>query len=156
MMNKQEIEKAIRRLSNDIGLLENYIKSRPINKDCIMERELINDMGNAIRVMSIMSKQLNNGWIPCIERRPNREEYLKDDGRFIVTDGNRRYQSHYDKYLKTFVTDKLIGGLTEDKCVIAWQPLPEPYREGDLETVQIARLYDSEGNIIEERIDKLN
>ena len=69
-------------------------------------------------------------WIPCSERLPNRDEYLKDDGRFIVTDGNRSYQCIFDMYtgkFKRFAWNKL---LEEDKFVIAWQPLPEPYKGG--------------------------
>lgn len=75
-------------------------------------------------------------WIPVSEKLPDKEEYLKDDGRFIVTDGNRRYQCIYDIYQGSFRTLVLFtnGGIErgwnfeEDKCVIAWQPLPEPYK----------------------------
>ena len=67
-------------------------------------------------------------WIPCSERLPNKEEYLKDDGRFIVTDGNRRYQGLFDIYDGKFKHDRFDCILEEDKCVIAWQPLPEPYK----------------------------
>ncbi len=75
-------------------------------------------------------------WIPCSERLPDREEYIKNDGRFIVTDGNRRYQSIFDIYSKKFKTMNQISpvgwfSLVEDKSVIAWQPLPEPYKSSD-------------------------
>lgn len=78
----------------------------------------------------------NHGWIPCNERMPNKEEYLKDDGRFIVTDGNRVYQSIYDIYInqcfKTLQLNCLIdlgyqSNFEVDKRVIAWRPLPSPY-----------------------------
>lgn len=73
-------------------------------------------------------------WIPCSERLPNKEEYLKDDGRFMLDDGNRRYQGLFDIYDGKFKFAKHISGLQyelfEDECVIAWQPLPEPYRAG--------------------------
>lgn len=67
-------------------------------------------------------------WIPCSERLPNKEEYLKDDGRFIVTDGNRRYQCIFDIYtgkFKRYTWNKL---LEEDKFAIAWKPMGEPYK----------------------------
>lgn len=73
-------------------------------------------------------------WIPCSERMPNKDEYLKDDGRFIVTDGNRVYQSIYDIYsAHCFRTLKLYdfgsgSNFEVDNCVIAWMPLPEPYK----------------------------
>lgn len=78
----------------------------------------------------------NHGWIPCNERMPNKEEYLKDDGRFIVTDGNRVYQSIYDIYInqcfKTLQLNCLVdlgyqSNFEVDKRVIAWRSLPSPY-----------------------------
>ena len=75
----------------------------------------------------------NDGWIPVEERMPTKEEFLKDDGRFILDDGNRRYQGLFDVYDGKFKFSRHISGihyeLFEDKCVIAWQPLPEPYKE---------------------------
>ena len=75
----------------------------------------------------------NDGWIPVSERLPNKEEFLKDDGRFIVTDGNRRYQSIYDIYagvFRTLVTQTLFGkySFEQDNLAIAWQPLPQVYK----------------------------
>ncbi len=69
--------------------------------------------------------RIRHKWIPCNERIPTREEYLENDGRFVLDDGNRRYFGLFDIYegkFKTFIGDK------EDKCVIAWMPLPEPYK----------------------------
>lgn len=75
---------------------------------------------------------LKGEWIPCSEKLPNKEEYLKDDGRFIVTDGSRRYQSIFDIYSQKFRTSVFTAfgsyKYEEDKCVIAWQPLPAPYQ----------------------------
>lgn len=79
----------------------------------------------------IINALCRNGWIPCSERLPTKEEYLKDDGRFILDDGNRRYQGLFDIYDKKFKFSKHITSLRydlyEDNGVIAWQPLPEPY-----------------------------
>lgn len=79
--------------------------------------------------------EYKGGWIPCSERLPSREEYLKNDGRFIVTDGNRCYQSVFDIYSQVFRTSVFttFGSYRyeEDKCVIAWMPLPAPYTEGE-------------------------
>lgn len=83
-------------------------------------------------VKDIIRKHMNEGWIPCEERLPTKEEYIKDDGRFILDDGNRRYQGLFDVYDGKFKFSKHISGINyelfEDNCVIAWQPLPEPYR----------------------------
>jgi hypothetical protein len=80
-----------------------------------------------------LEKQLNDGWIPVSERLPTREDFLKNDGRFIVTDGQRVYQSLYDTYEnKGFVDIHYIGNCkfneTVDNCVVAWQPLPESFK----------------------------
>lgn len=75
----------------------------------------------------------NDGWIPVEKRLPTREEFLKDDGRFILDDGNRRYQGLFDIYDNKFKFSRHISGvnyeLFDDKCVIAWQPLPEAYKK---------------------------
>ena len=64
-------------------------------------------------------ESLNNGWIPCSERLP------EEDGKYLVsTDG-------------TFGIDVIdIARFENDEwfksCkIIAWQTLPEPYKEGD-------------------------
>lgn len=75
------------------------------------------------------SEILKNRWVPCSERLPNKDEYTKNDGRFIVTDGNRVYQGLFDIYRGIFVKDYFGNVPVEDECVIAWQSLPEPYNE---------------------------
>lgn len=69
----------------------------------------------------------NNGWIRIEERYPTREEYIKNDGRFIVTDGNRVYQLMYDIYEKKCFVEISCQELElfADKKVVAWQPMPE-------------------------------
>ena len=83
-------------------------------------------------MVDIIRKHMNDGWIPVEERLPTKEEFLKDDGRFILDDGNRRYQGLFDIYDGKFKFSRHISGihyeLFEDKCVIAWQPLPDPYK----------------------------
>ena len=89
-------------------------------------------------VMSIINKQPKVGeWIPVSERLPNEEEFKKDDGRFMLDDGNRRYQGFFDirdgcfKFLANI--SGLFPELVEDKDVIAWQPLPERYQNDEQE-----------------------
>lgn len=87
----------------------------------------------AYHVFDCIKQQPKVGeWIPVSERLPNKEEYLKDDGRFMLDDGNRRYQGLFDIYDGKFKFTKHISGLNyelfEDNCVVAWMPLPDPYR----------------------------
>ncbi len=66
-------------------------------------------------------------WIPVSERLPNHDEYLKNDGRFNVSDGNRSYSEWFDIYGKQRFGEPTMYGFRVDKCVTAWMPLPEPY-----------------------------
>ena len=71
----------------------------------------------------------SSSWIPCSERFPTKEESIKNDNRFILDDGNRRYGGVFDYEKNCFVKFDFWKGCIEDKCVIAWQPLPEAYHE---------------------------
>ena len=77
-------------------------------------------------------KNMNDGWIPVEERLPTMEEYQKDDGRFILDDGNRRCAGYYDVYTRRFYSYRHItpyrAELYEDNRIIAWRPLPGRYR----------------------------
>lgn len=83
-------------------------------------------------VRDVLRNHMNNDWIPVGERLPTMEEYQKNDGRFILDDGNRRYQGLFDVYERKFKVAKYISGIIPvfegDSKVIAWMPLPGPYR----------------------------
>lgn len=51
---------------------------------------VVNECKRSFRQM-IEDQPTVGEWIPVEERLPTQEEYLKDDGRFILDDGNRRY-----------------------------------------------------------------
>ena len=80
---------------------------------------------------NIVKKHMNDGWIPVEERLPTMEEYQKDDGRFILDDGNRRCAGYFNVHTGRFYSYKHItqymAELYENNWVIAWRPLPEPY-----------------------------
>ena len=72
-----------------------------------------------------LEKKANNGWIPCSERLPE----IRKDVLAVVK---------YNGFMGMYGTWMRIGHLESDNewlgdCiggkVIAWQPLPEPYRE---------------------------
>lgn len=81
----------------------------------------------------ILDGKLLTGWIMCSEKLPGKKEYLKDDGRFIVTDGKRCYQSFYDIYNCNFKTVRHVQGnicdFSIDNRIVAWMPLPVFYEE---------------------------
>jgi len=76
----------------------------------------------------ILDGRMFGGWILCSERLPTKEEYLKNDGRFITTDGNRVAEGLFDVY---------ADGYNEpywpyQNCQpIAWMPMPEKYQGED-------------------------
>lgn len=72
-------------------------------------------------------------WIPVSEGLPNRDEYIKNNGLFIVSDGNRSYSEWFDIYGKQRFGEPTMSGFRVDYAVTAWMPLPEPYRK-DCET----------------------
>lgn len=84
------------------------------------------------RIEKIIRKHMNDGWIPVEERLPTMEEYQKDDGRFILDDGNRRCAGYFNVYTGRFYSyqhiTQYMAELHENNWVIAWHPLPEPYR----------------------------
>lgn len=77
-------------------------------------QELINELQEAIE-----QDENENGWIPVSERLP-------EDGTYITTlDGELVGQ----KEPFTGMCGIENGKWDDEDCVIAWQPLPEPYKE---------------------------
>lgn len=85
-----------------------------------------------LEARDVIRKQINAGWIPVEEQLPTMEEYQKDDGRFILDDGNRRCAGYFNVYTGRFYSyqhiTQYMAELHENNWVIAWRPLPEPYR----------------------------
>jgi hypothetical protein len=67
-------------------------------------------------------------WIPVSKRLPDREEYIANNGRFIVSDGERSYSEYFDIYDKKCFGEPTMYGFRVDRVVAAWMPLPEPYK----------------------------
>lgn len=82
-------------------------------------------------VISVIEPETH--WILCGERLPNHDEYIKNNGLFIVSDGNRSYSEWYDIYDKRKFGEPTMSGFRIDYAVTAWMPLPEPYKGGETE-----------------------
>lgn len=67
-------------------------------------------------------------WIPISERLPNRDEYIKNNGLFNVSDGNRSYSEYFDIYDTQMFGEPTMNGFRVDRVVTAWMPLPEKYK----------------------------
>lgn len=67
-------------------------------------------------------------WIPCSERLP--EEGLTV---LICAEGGEIEFGQLTKYGWEWLAESIAGYWTEAEEVIAWQPLPKPYKESDEE-----------------------
>ena len=75
------------------------------------------------RIVDIIRKHINDGWIPVEERLP------EENGFYIATmDGEIVGQEEPFVGLAEFEDGKWIDDEDDYKCVIAWRPLPEPYQ----------------------------
>ena len=135
----QELEKILEEIEQRIEKTKKIIVEHPSDK---MD-EIANDTAEAFieaykECQDIIRKHMNDGWIPVEERLPTMEEYQKDDGRFILDDGNRRCAGYYDVYTGRFYSYRHItpyrAELYEDNRIIAWRPLPGRYRPERSET----------------------
>ena len=85
-------------------------------------------MDKAKQIVQEVAEEYNNGWIPCSERLP--EEY----GDYLVwwTDITRK---QYYEIVEYEPNNGWIGEIPQAVegiySVIAWQPLPEPFKERD-------------------------
>lgn len=80
--------------------------------------------------MAIKAIEQEPRWISVSERLPTKEEYIANNGLFIVSDGNRTYDEYFDVYnsMKCF-GEPVMNGFRVDRCITAWMPLPKPYSE---------------------------
>lgn len=111
----QELEKILKKI-------ERYIKiyqMPPLGREAEGTVELLEECRNIIR------KQINAGWIPVEERLPTRGECEKDNNEFFVqTNTGERFSCEYDPLANGFDNPLWCCNVP----VVAWRPLPEPYR----------------------------
>ena len=136
MMNKQEIEKALNWFKPEIKSQESgYAFAIANGQDTNKHFE---DWLDYMRIaVECMEQRLTGGWIPVTERWPDKS------GRYLVTyhewtDGNYlpkyddicvkilRYQ---DAVFKLPVCCDKQAEQDTHREVLAWMPLPEPYKE---------------------------
>lgn len=76
------------------------------------------------RIAEIIRNHMGgDGWIPCSQRMP------ENDGFYLATiDGEIAGEDKPFSGLAEFENGKWIDDEEDYQCIIAWQPLPEPYR----------------------------
>ena len=108
-----------------------------------IEEKRVDTIKEMIEIVHEVAEEYKGGWIPCSERLP------EESGYYLVTyhdwsDGNflPKYDDTYVRRLHYQISDHFVGwnypknvdDRAENDChkeVIAWQPLPEPFKERD-------------------------
>ncbi len=114
-----DIEKAIEHLKERVIFMENFLKEKESMGTIVLDKEkILNSM--ALNKLSIIAleKQLNGGWVSVSKMLPNKS------GFYIVTE--RRGDKIVVAYTYFYDSGQWMGISDE---VIAWQPLPKPYKE---------------------------
>ena len=124
-----DIERAINGMKGFYMILEPLLlKANYEGKGKEDVAELKEDIGLAIQALE---KQLNNGWIPVSERLPqlpDGKSFMPLNATILAPSGLRNTMQMTWELKRGRPTWCYLGAVS-DWNVIAWQPLPEPYKE---------------------------
>ena len=82
---------------------------------------------HAIEIINELAEEYNNGWIPCSEKLPEEAKTILICTKTGLVDVGARHVSYEHNEYKTY------KNIFWDDEVIAWQPLPQSYKEGSEE-----------------------
>ena len=128
-------EELIRRVMADI--VTPIIASQPsaepeieLLKEALERQKQITSKAIA-KILELNYSEYPNGWIPCSERMPNENDYREcieciDGAVWYFTENGAMGLGYYYEFTKEWST---TDDLKTDGKVVAWMPLPEPYRE---------------------------
>lgn len=94
------------------------------------EKEKCGEWLDAIELAKIAIALQSQKWIPCSERLPEKPKVDSSDG-YIVQSRHviQPFSAYWDGRWWTNDDDYVVGG------VIAWMPLPEPFKEEEHEQI---------------------
>ena len=97
-----------------------------INRIGVKGFETYNDYSQLYDFVDTLSpvKPQEPKWTLVSERLPTKEEFIANNGLFIVSDGNRTYAEYFDVYCSMRFGEPTMSGFRVDRCVAAWMPLP--------------------------------
>lgn len=99
-------------------------------------QEIEEKFGGKVKIVG-NEEEHNDVWIPCSERLPENDDDVLCWYEYRIMQGthegemNQKFEiGYYNKYFKRWGGEVSSG---RDCKVIAWRPLPEPYKEGEEE-----------------------
>ena len=107
--------------------IASYFRDR---KELYLDRA--NIYGEVMREIDRLAVEYNNGWIPCSERLPEIGQEV-----IVATKNGSVYSNIYYDYIDNNAKEPCFHRWDDEmwNCfmldVIAWQPLPEPFKECD-------------------------
>ena len=117
---KEFVEKLIARIMLESASCKVYKLINP-NKEDIAE---FNAYKKCIEIVNQVAEEYNNGWIPCSERLPEVEADVLLSLRSLDVYCGFRANTEGCFYIEGM-------GYVQNKNIIAWQSLPQPYKVGD-------------------------
>ena len=137
------MNKAFEKIFEKLEELQNNLLSQT-EGDVSVQVGIINGVMYSKKIVQEVAEEYNGGWIPCSERLPEEEleKAKKERGSEavfpVLATINKKHVVTGEKYTtvsRAFYgcyNDKNFYNACCDKLdVIAWQPLPEPYKERD-------------------------
>lgn len=127
-MNKA-FEKILERLED----LQNNLTSQT-EGNIDLQVGVINGVMYSKKIVQEVAEEYNNGWIPCSERLPDEgQDVLVWFEYFRYGNYNRLFQTMGISYVYNGKWSGFVNGSSgwSQLRIIAWQPLPEPFKERD-------------------------
>lgn len=130
---KEFIDKLITRIMLESASCKVYKLINP-NKEDIAE---FNAYKKCIEIINELAEEYINtstdtssGWIPCSERLPKIESNTSDTVLVCTIDGFQHMAFWCDDGKWRYCESGMIKNPMEWTVIIAWMPLPAPYKEG--------------------------
>ena len=129
---KEAFEKILERLEAKKQYFQKFYEAdgKTEEDECINKATQL-AFDDAKNIVQEVAEEYKDGWIPCSERLP------EDNGVYFVTLDDdimprcidvRNFRNGV--FEQRFIVSPLQGKCPEEK-VVAWMPLPEPYKEND-------------------------
>lgn len=85
---------------------------------------------DAIEIINQLAEEHNNGWIPCSERLPKKSgKYIVTQERYMLEDRNCKKPIAIEVDYVDFNAIDNVWNRARFFKIIAWMPLPAPYKQ---------------------------